>query len=120
LKIYRFDAGVSRKITHYNSDFLMSLLLQAQDVPSIHIGCMHLPPNGIVGYHQAKIPQLLLVVQGEGWVRGESSEQPIRITSGQAAFWEAGEFHETTSLHGMTAIVIESEALAPHVSLQEV
>jgi len=38
-----------------------------------------------------------------------TSAVPIR--PGQAAFWEAGEWHETRSSTGMTAIVIESRKL---------
>ncbi|EEM05733.1 Cupin 2 conserved barrel domain protein [Bacillus pseudomycoides DSM 12442] len=30
----------------------------------VHIGCMHLQPKGIIGYHEAVVSQLLLIVQG--------------------------------------------------------
>jgi len=55
------------------------------------------------------MPQLFLVVQGEGWVRGESPETRS-ITTGYAAFWEKDEWHESGTESGMTAIVIEVES----------
>jgi hypothetical protein len=36
----------------------------------VQIGCMHIGAGGIVGYHQATVRQLFLVVTGTGWVRG--------------------------------------------------
>ena len=56
-------------------------------------------------------PQLLAVVEGEGWIRGnDDGRTPIRV--GDAVFWEAGEWHETGSEAGMVALVIESARLA--------
>lgn len=83
------------------------------------IGCMYLEREGVVGYHYATVPQLFLVMQGEGWVRGEGNEK-IRIAKGEAAFWEGGEGHETTTDTGLTAIVIESEELDPARFLKEI
>jgi quercetin dioxygenase-like cupin family protein len=42
--------------------------------PSI-LGCMYIESNGVVGYHEAPVPQLILVVQGEGWVTGENAKE---------------------------------------------
>jgi quercetin dioxygenase-like cupin family protein len=78
----------------------------------VQIGCMHIGAGGIVGYHQATVRQLFLVVAGTGWVRGKDEpRQPI--AAGQAAYWEAGEWHESGSQDGMTAIVIEATTLDP-------
>jgi hypothetical protein len=43
-------------------------------------------------------------------VRGEGAER-VPIRAGQAAFWEPGERHEAGTEVGMTAIVVETEAL---------
>ena len=51
---------------------------------------------------------LFLVVQGEGWVHGEESDR-TRIRAYQAAYWEKGEWHESGTETGMTAIIIEGE-----------
>jgi hypothetical protein len=53
------------------------------------------------------VPQLFLVVQGEGWVRGQAPER-TRIQAGQGAYWEEGEGDEAGTETGMTAIIIEA------------
>ena len=110
MEIYRFDKEVGRNVTQFNSDFIMSLIIRTQKVAQI--GCMHLGVQGIVGFHQAVVPQLLLIVEGAGWVRANDQERiPIKV--GDAVFWEKGEGHETTTDTGLMAIVIESEELTP-------
>ena len=42
---------------------------------NIHIGAMHLKENGIIGYHEAVVSQLLLIVDGEGYVCGANKEK---------------------------------------------
>jgi quercetin dioxygenase-like cupin family protein len=108
MEIYQFKKEAGKKITKFNSDFIMSRITQTQKVA--HIGCMYLEENGVIGYHQAVIPQLLLILNGEGFVRGESDEF-IKVHSGEAVFWEKDEWHETKTDTGLTAIVIESEEL---------
>ncbi|MCI0768228.1 MULTISPECIES: hypothetical protein [Bacillus] len=110
MEIYQFKKEAGKKIEKFNSDFIMSRIIQTQK--AAHIGCMHLDENGMIGYHQAVIPQLLLIVNGEGSVRGEK-EEFIKVQSGDAVFWEKGEWHATKTNIGLTAIVIESEELNP-------
>jgi hypothetical protein len=110
MKIFNFNKEVGKHITKFDSDFVISRIIQT-DKPA-HIGCMYLEKDGIIGYHQAVVPQLLLVVGGEGFVRGEDDAfYPIK--AGEAAFWVKDEFHETSTKTGLTAIVIESEELDP-------
>jgi hypothetical protein len=45
-----------------------------------------------------------------GWVRVEGGN-PIPIQTGIAAFWEAGESHESGSEQGMSVTIIESKQL---------
>ncbi|MGQ7280625.1 cupin [Brevibacillus thermoruber] len=111
MKLFRFDQGVGRTIDRYGSvHAAISRILRTPG--AVSIGCIHLGPGGVLGYHPAVVHQLFLVVQGEGWVRGEEeSRTPIR--AGQAAFWTAGEGHESGSDSGLVAIVIEGEGLDP-------
>lgn len=51
-------------------------------------------------------------MNGEGYVRGDK-EQYFKVHSGDAVYWEKGEWHETKTDKGLTAIVIESESLNP-------
>ena len=110
MEFYKFGQDSGKKVSVFNSDFIMSRIIQTDQTTKI--GCMYLDKNGIVGYHQAVVPQLLLVVNGEGYVRNEKEEY-FKIQPGDAVFWEKDEWHETTSENGLTAIVIESIELNP-------
>ncbi|MCA1053762.1 cupin [Rossellomorea aquimaris] len=110
MKIYTFKQGNGKKITQFDSDFIMSRIVMTSK--EAHIGCMYLEENGLIGDHQAVVPQLLLIVHGEGIVRGED-RQLIPVTAGDAVFWEKDEWHETRSSEGLAAIVIESPELDP-------
>lgn len=110
MEIYQFKREVGKRIEKFNSDFIMSRIIQSEK--ATHIGCMHLDENGVIGYHQAVVPQLLLIVNGEGSVRG-GKEEFIQVQIGDAVFWEKDEWHEAKTNLGLTAIVIESEELNP-------
>jgi quercetin dioxygenase-like cupin family protein len=111
MKIFRFDPQVGRRIEQFGStNVILSSI--ARVAAEAQVSCMYISPGGTVGYHPAATPQLFLVVQGEGWVRGESTEQ-VPIHTGEAAFWEAGEGHASGGAFGMTAIVIESASINP-------
>lgn len=109
MKISRFDPQVGRKIEQFGSaNVILSGIARLNT--EAQVSCMYIGPGGMVGYHLATTPQLFLVVQGEGWVRGESTER-VPIHPGEAAFWDAGEGHASGSAFGMTAIVVESEGI---------
>ncbi|UTR10097.1 cupin domain-containing protein [Evansella sp. LMS18] len=110
MKLYRFDKEAGKKVTHYNSGFIISRILKTET--HAQISCMHLDSDGIIGFHEAVVPQLLLVVAGEGWVRSDETPE-VKVQTGDAVFWEKGEGHETYTDSGLTAIVIESEKLNP-------
>lgn len=108
MKIFDFSEKVGKQITAFQSNFIMSKIVNHQG--NIHIGAMHLKENGIIGYHEAVVSQLLLIVDGEGYVCGADKEK-VKVKAGQAMFWEKGEFHETSTEHGLMAIVMEAEDL---------
>lgn len=110
MEIYHFTKESGKNISAFQSDFIMSRIIQTTN--GAHIGCMHLEENGVIGYHQAVIPQLLLVVSGEGFVRADG-EDYVKVQSGDAVYWKKDEWHETKTDKGLTAIVIESEELNP-------
>jgi quercetin dioxygenase-like cupin family protein len=111
MKLFRFDPEVGKTIHQYNSSgFILSKILQLPDEAVIHCGYLH--PDGVIGYHQATVPQLFLVVQGEGWVSGEPSRR-TPIEAGQAAYWDQEEWHESGTETGMTVIIIEGANLEP-------
>ncbi|PYZ98977.1 cupin [Alteribacter lacisalsi] len=105
MKIVRFDREVGKKVTHFDSNFVLSRLLRTNG--QTQVSAMHLEENGIIGYHEARVPQMLLVVSGTGYVRsGEQAEQ--QIGPGEAVYWKQGEWHETRTVQGLMAIVVES------------
>jgi quercetin dioxygenase-like cupin family protein len=111
MKFFRFDAEVGREINQYGSvNFILSAV--AHITAEARISCIHLGKKGAVGYHRAASPQLFLIVQGQGWVRNDTSGR-IDVKPGQAVFWENGEWHESGTDTGLMAIMIESEILNP-------
>ena len=114
MEFYQFSKESGKRIEKFNSDFMMTRIIQTNK--PANIGCMYLDKNGIVGYHQAVVPQLLLILHGEGYVRNEKSEY-LKVQAGDAVFWEKDEWHETKTDTELTAIVIESEELTPSLFL---
>jgi quercetin dioxygenase-like cupin family protein len=110
MEFYDFRKEAGMHITMYDSDFIMSRITRNQTPTSI--GVMHLNENGLIGYHQATKPQLLLILSGEGYVCSESKEF-YKVQPGVAVFWDKDEWHETKTEHGLTALVIESDELHP-------
>ena len=111
MRLFRFDPEVAKNIDRYESSgFTISRVVHL--VGESIVNCAYLSPGGAVGYHQATLPQLFLVVQGQGWVRGEDPER-ISIQAGQAAYWLKAEWHESGTETGMTVIIIEGPNFDP-------
>ncbi|WP_245864398.1 hypothetical protein [Paenibacillus donghaensis] len=64
---------------------VMSRILHTQQ--PAHLGAMFLEAGGSIGYHQAPIPRLLLIVAGEGKVKG-AEEVYCPVQAGDAVFWK--------------------------------
>jgi hypothetical protein len=111
MKIFRFDPEVGQQIEKFGSvKAIISKVvhLEAEAV----VNCVYVHPNGKIGPHQAVTQQLFLLVEGEGWVRGETEEN-YAIQQGPAVFWEKDEWHESGSENGMTAVIIEGMNIDP-------
>jgi quercetin dioxygenase-like cupin family protein len=75
-----------------------------------HAVVIEIAPGGVVARHPAVVTQLFVVVRGSGWVSGANGErEPIQ--AGEAVLWDPGEEHESASDEGMTALVVEAEAI---------
>lgn len=114
MKLFRFDAASARPITEFGSAGAAIAPVARPGAGLVQLGCIYIAPSGHVGRHPASVPQLFLVVAGEGWVSGADGVRvPIHV--GRAAFWEPGEEHESGSGSegGMIALVLEAEALHP-------
>lgn len=117
MRLFRFDKQTGQTITAYGSSGA-SVSRVLESATGAFVVSIHLEANGLLGFHQATENQLFMVVQGSGWVRDAHSGR-IDINSGQAAFWETGEAHETGTETGLTAIVIEGPGLQPAPAMQE-
>lgn len=111
MKLFNFGSEVGKAITPFGSKNIIFKRL-INHPANLDVVCMYFDPDGLIGFHPTVDDQLFLVVQGEGWVRGEEAERTA-ITAGQAAFWTAGDWHESGSDEGMTVIIIEGEGLQP-------
>ena len=111
MKIFRFDPEVGQEIEQFGSvKAIIAKILHLENEAAI--SGVYIRPNGKLGHHQAATSQLFLLVQGDGWVRGETEEKVI-VHEGQAIFWEQGEWHESGSENGMTAVIIEGIHIDP-------
>lgn len=55
------------------------------------IGYMYIDGEGTVGHHPAPIPQLFIVVEGEGWVTGgDQNEYPLNVEKRRCGKKESG------------------------------
>ena len=111
MKIFRFDPEDGQENGQFDSmKAIISKVLHLDN--RAEINAIYLHPNGKIDYHQAVTRQLFLLVEGDGWVRGESDgEQAVR--KGQAVFWERDEWHESGTESGMTAVIIDGEKVDP-------
>ncbi|WP_332645913.1 cupin domain-containing protein [Lysinibacillus sp. 54212] len=115
MEFFELRRGEGIQVTHFNSNFCINQFIQLKEEAKISL--ITLKENGIIGYHQAVVPQLLYILQGEALVRNEDNKL-IPLHEGEAVLWCKGEWHETVSKKGITAIVIESKELnTSHVLL---
>lgn len=118
MKLFAFDLSRAQLVTQYESHGVaVHPVVQLTD--EARVTCMYITPMGCVGMHPAVVPQLFCVVSGHGWVRVANSD-PVPITAGFAAYWEAGEQHESGTDEGMTAIIMEGHNLNPGAFLTEI
>lgn len=69
---------------------------------------IRLAPHGVLGRHPAPIPQLMVVIQGEGAICGEDPGS-IAVRPGAAIRWNAGEQHETRAGEsGLVLMILEA------------
>ena len=115
MELLRFDASAGKRVDRYESEFVLAPLT-APDGP-VKAACFHVPAGGIVGFHEATVPQLFCVVAGSGWVTGPDRAR-VPVGAFGAAFWEAGEWHESGSEGGMTVVVLEGD-LTPFRAIAE-
>lgn len=111
MRVYRFDAEVSRPIDTLGSDFRLAPLTGMDD--GVRVVVFHLAPGGRVGRHAAVTRQLVCVGLGSAWAAGADGVA-VHLPFGYAALFEQGEEHEIwTKDQPVTAFVLEGEFSVP-------
>ena len=110
MRVFRFDPHTSgQELSAYGSSGVFFSGL-ARSEGEARLSCLRLRPGGALGRHPAPIPQLFVVVEGDGWVSTDADE--VRVKAGQTVLWEAGEDHESRAgPQGMTVLVLEGEGV---------
>lgn len=108
MKIIRLEELEGKSLTQYDSKMVMRKILMTEQ--PVHVGIVDLEISGVIGFHEATVPQVLVVIEGEGIVR-TGMDDGERVEAGEAVFWQKGEWHETATKYGMRGIIIESEGL---------
>ncbi|MCM2674935.1 cupin [Alkalicoccobacillus plakortidis] len=111
MEVFRFGPETGKPIRQFESQALMSKICHTTS--ETRMSCVHLDTDGLIGFHEAKVPQLMLVVSGNATV--STADKTDEVGVGDAVFWKEGEHHQTTSTIGMTALIIESETLNPNL-----
>ncbi len=77
-----------------------------------HVYAVYIEPGGEIGPHEAGFDQLFVATEGAGWAAGADGRR-LPIEPGQAALFRRGEIHSKGSEIGMTALMVQIEALEP-------
>jgi quercetin dioxygenase-like cupin family protein len=78
----------------------------------VQAAVFRLRAGGRIARHPASVPQILAVLDGDGTVSGADGT-PVQLAAGDAVYWAAGEEHETATERGLTALVLEGDAVRP-------
>ncbi|WP_404407048.1 cupin domain-containing protein [Jeotgalibacillus malaysiensis] len=117
MKIFQIEKDKAKHVTHFGSECLLNPLISSNG--EYKTSFVTLEAGGIIGFHEAAVPQLMMVISGSGEVCSEDKKyQPVKQED--VIFWERGEWHESISAQGMTALIIEGPALKEsHIHLKE-
>ncbi len=106
MRIILLDDVPRRRIeAHASTGFDLGALGVTADAALVVV---RLAPGGRIGRHPAAGRQLLVLLTGDARVAGGDG-LPVELAPGQAAVWEPGEAHETRTVGGLTALVIEGD-----------
>jgi hypothetical protein len=77
----------------------------------VHAIIVRLDAGGRIGRHPTVRAQLLIPLTGRASVSGDTTAA-VEIGPGEAVLWETDELHETTTLDGLTAVILEGDEIA--------
>ncbi|WP_190233115.1 cupin domain-containing protein [Streptomyces avicenniae] len=109
MEIFTFDRA-ERVVGRFGSVGTRATRVAAGDGGAVSLTCLTLAPGGTIGAHRAPVPQLFLVVAGDGWVAGADGRR-TPVTAGTGVRWDADETHASGSEAGLTALALEGAGL---------
>ncbi|HZT44129.1 MAG TPA: hypothetical protein VFA07_18335 [Chthonomonadaceae bacterium] len=71
------------------------------------VSCFHFGSHDRLEYRRVLLPQLLLIVEGEGWIRSEEGLR-VSLQAGQAVYFETGDCYEAGTDSGMTLFCVQN------------
>ncbi|MFC4735236.1 hypothetical protein ACFO4L_01445 [Bacillus daqingensis] len=71
MKIFSFQAKDGRRISDDGSDFVNQLVTRFEGEAAVSV--VHLPPEGTIAMHEARVPQLMIICSGSAEVCGSNS-----------------------------------------------
>ena len=82
----------------------------AHGMGNADVRVLRVEPGGSIGAHETGSGQLLIPVEGAGWVQeGEGPRLPVAV--GQAAYFAQGVLHAKGSDVGMIAVMVQVDDL---------
>ena len=109
-RLIRFDKSVASAVDSYGAQSTTSVHLGSGSGES-HAYVLHFEAGGEIGEHETGFGQLLVVVDGAGWVASGSDRYEVEL--GEAVFIPRGVMHAKGSESGMTAVMIQMYELEP-------
>ena len=88
-----------------SSGFALSSIASTSDQCAVHWA--RLDPGGRIARHPTVGWQTFVMLDGEGQVSGGDGENVV-VRAGDVVLWEPGELHETTTDHGLSAVIVET------------
>ena len=110
MRVLETGREVARRIEQFESHGAWSTAI-GDGAGECHVYALHFDGPGEIGPHEAGFDQLFVVVAGSGWGAGADGVR-VPLRSGQAALFRRGEVHSKGSDDGMTAIMIQVQALS--------
>ena len=108
MRILDLGPRVAERITNFDSKGASSVPV-AHGSGESHFYVLRFEAGGQIGRHPAGPAQLLIAVEGSGWVEGADGRR-MALRRGEAACFEPGEMHAKGSDVGMTAIMVQQDA----------
>ncbi len=109
MEIWRADEGPRKYSDRFGSRGFSLRLMGGGPDADLQVSHAVLGAGGCIGAHPAVGDQLFIMLTGSGRAHGE--EEAEELQPGVAVYWKSGEVHSVTSDEGLSAIIVEADAI---------